>query len=109
MPAPPPPPPHPPPPHERRSRVIVPQAGKHLLVSVRAQNAVEDNVVATVQRIAGHLMNQADVRTARTVLLLENRPTDEILRYPMQCGSCTRTAMRWRRRSSRNLSCRAGR
>ncbi|HKB41049.1 MAG TPA: hypothetical protein VKD72_31770 [Gemmataceae bacterium] len=62
--------------------MVVPQAGEHLLIAVRAEDTVEDDVVAMVQRIPGQLINHADVRTAWTVLFLENRPPYEILRDP---------------------------
>ena len=62
--------------------MVAPKTLQHLLIAVGAEDSVEDNVVAVVQRIPCHLVDQPDIRAARPVLLLEDRPADQVLRDP---------------------------
>jgi hypothetical protein len=51
--------------------VVAVEPGQHRLVPVGVEDAVHDGVEAVIQRVAGHLIDQPDVRPARPVLLLQ--------------------------------------
>ena len=51
--------------------MIAVQGGQHQLISVSVEDAVKDDVISMVQRIACYLVDQPDVRTVGRVALLE--------------------------------------
>src|ERR1700691_1839411 len=66
----------------RSASMISAQGGQHQLVPVSVEDAVKDDMIAMIQRIACYLVDQPDVRCARLVPFPQDDPPDEILRDP---------------------------
>jgi len=72
------------------SEMIAPEGRQHRFIPVRVKDSVENDVVAVIQRISRHLVDQPDVCAAGPVFLLEDCPADHVLRYPGDAISISR-------------------
>src|SRR5262249_30103362 len=64
------------------AQMIASEAGEHVLVALRVQDAVDDRMASVIKRTPRHTIDKRDVQSARPVRLLQDVTSDQILGNP---------------------------
>jgi hypothetical protein len=83
----------------RQATMILCEPGKHVLVAVGVEDAIQDSVIVLIQGVACYLVYEPYVDSAEDVLLLEDYPADEVLRDPGNASPAVGLAKRLRDRA----------
>lgn len=63
----------------RDSAVIAMERAEHIAVVIPIENAIENDVVSVIERIASRQIDQSDVRSPRSIMLAQNDPPQIVL------------------------------